>query len=96
MKKEIVSAKSFLVSYLNLPKATLADEYIRMSEFIETLEKYFLFNIDDICDYKIRNMTLDELDAILKTKIAKYEKYIKADDGYFYSKNLIEEKFENS
>ncbi len=76
--------QSMFIDFLNQPKITMADEYIRANQFIDAIEKYFLFNIDDVSCDEIREMSLNQLSYILTKKIEKYKKYIRHTDGYFY------------
>jgi hypothetical protein len=76
--------QSVFIDFLNQPKVTMADEYIRANQFIDAIENYFLFNIDDVPYDEIREMSLNQLSYILTKKIEKYKKYIRNTDGYFY------------
>lgn len=69
--------------FLNQPKVTLADEYIRADELIDVLENYFFFNIDDVAGLEVRDMTLAELRNILDSKISKYKKFRRNENDTF-------------
>jgi hypothetical protein len=77
MQAQTIDFQHVFFEYLNQTKVTLADEYIRANEMIDILENYFLFNIDDVDYDQIREMSLNQLSAILQKKINKYKKIMK-------------------
>lgn len=75
--------------FLNQPKDTLADEYIRANEMISILENYFSFNIDDVVGEEIREMTLNQLSEILQKKINKYKRFRRHENGHFVQEEPV-------
>lgn len=65
-----------LTEVMFAPQQTGADYYIRMSEIIDYVESYFLFNIDDIAGEDIGELSLNQLKAILEPKISFYKQFI--------------------
>jgi len=83
MQAQTIDFQHVFFEYLNQTKVTLADEYIRANEMIDILENYFLFNIDDVDYDQIREMSLNQLSAILQKKINNYNRFRRADKGHF-------------
>ena len=75
--------QSIFSSFINQPKATLADEYIRANELIDVLENYFIFNIDEFAGLEVHDMTLAELRNILELKISNYKNFRRNEYGTF-------------
>lgn len=77
-----------LFNLLNQEKETLADEYIRVTEIIDYVQKYFEFNIDDVAYIgdPVGSFTLDQLRGVLDPKITLYKQYTQTSQKGVFAK----------
>ena len=80
-----------LVEVMVAPHQTMADNYIRMTEIIEYVESYFLFNVDDVVGKDIGALSLNQLKKVLEPKIEFYKQFVATDRvGVFAKAETIE------
>jgi hypothetical protein len=68
-----------LVEVMVAPHQTMADNYIRMTEIIDYVESYFLFNVDDVAGEEIGRLSLNQLKKVLEPKIEFYKQFVATD-----------------
>jgi len=68
-----------LVEVMVAPHQTMADDYIRMTEIINYVESYFLFNVDDVAGEEIGRLSLNQLKKVLEPKIEFYKQFVATD-----------------
>jgi hypothetical protein len=80
-----------LVEVMVAPHQTMADNYIRMTEIIDYVESYFLFNVDDVVGEDIGELSLNQLKKVLEPKIEFYKQFVATDKvGVFAKAETIE------
>ncbi|OYV80126.1 MAG: hypothetical protein B7X47_04180 [Ferrovum sp. 34-44-207] len=80
-----------LVEVMVAPHQTMADNYIRMTEIIDYVESYFLFNVDDVVGKDIGGLSLNQLKKVLEPKIEFYKQFVATDRvGVFAKAETIE------